>query len=171
VRKLSAIFVLCCLLFLTAGYHLLYHYRIAEARQEMKQRLLSANKEGLTRLVLSNEELRQLAWEDAKEFHYRGEMYDVVRLVKNAGGMTIWCLPDQKEEALLDHYFKTRQRSSEHSSDTILKVLATQYLLPSATMLSAPAWKGEKPVCLYTFFLPQISALITTPPPRVCSFV
>ncbi|HEU4901448.1 MAG TPA: hypothetical protein VFT06_01620, partial [Flavisolibacter sp.] len=102
---------------------------------------------------------------------YRGEMYDLVRLVKNAGGMTIWCLSDQKEEALLDHFFKSQQRSSEHSSDTILKVLATQYLLPSVAMLTALAKKGEKPVCLYTFFLPRISKLIATPPPRVGTFV
>lgn len=171
MRKLSAILVLCCLLFLTAGYHLLYHYRLAEARQEMKLRILSANTEGLTRLVLTNEELNQLAWEDANEFHYRGEMYDVVSLVKNAGGATIWCLSDKKEDALLDHYFKTQQRSSEHSSDTILKVLATQFLLPSASLLPAPNWKSEQPVCLYTFFLPQIAERIATPPPRIGAFI
>lgn len=171
MRKLSAILVLCCLLFLTAGYHLLYHYRVAEVKGEMKQRLLSANTEGFTKLVLSNEELGQLAWENASEFHYHGEMYDVVRLEKKAGGLTIWCLSDKKEEALLDHYFKTQKRSSEHSSDSIIKVLGTQYLQPFVSLLPAPVCEKYKPASLYTFFLPQMVALIATPPPRVCSVV
>jgi len=39
----------------------------------------------------------QLKWEHDREFEYRGEMYDIVKLEQSADSITYWCIHDKAE--------------------------------------------------------------------------
>lgn len=166
MRQLFAILTLCCLLFLVAGYHLLYHYRITEAKQEMRQALLRVNAEGVSKLSFSRAELASLEWEDPSEFRYRGEMYDVLKVEKKGDSVVVWCLSDDKESALLNAYTDTQNQSSGSPSTILLKVLHSPYLPSVAVTVFSPEERRPKNATLFLFYLPQTDGAIVTPPPQ-----
>lgn len=171
MRKLFAILLFCCFFLVTAGYHLLYCFRIAEAKQEMKNFLIHSLKEDVTEFYFSEAEMAQLNWEETNEFRYQGKMYDVINLEKKEGRILIRCVSDTKETALLDNYFKTHRQTSENSSShAILKLIASPYLPSSVALLHVTGKKTEKDFAGFSSNLPSAERRIPTPPPQVCSF-
>lgn len=169
MRKIFAILALCCLLFLTAGYHLLYHIRIAEAKQMMKKDLLSAKAEEMTKLVFSKEEKTSLAWEGSDEFQFKGEMYDVLKAEMVNGKLIIWCVVDKKETTLLDDYLKIQKQSSENSSsNSIVKIITLPFLPAMASEVSSLSSAVQKAFPRLLIFFPNTEKSIPTPPPLVC---
>lgn len=51
----------------------------------------------LTLLSFTQKELSQLNWKDAKEFEYKGEMYDIVEREQKGNTTLFWCWKDEKE--------------------------------------------------------------------------
>ncbi|HET7898656.1 MAG TPA: hypothetical protein VFL47_13325 [Flavisolibacter sp.] len=168
MRKLFAILLLCCLLFVTAGYHLLYYFRIAEAKREMRTHLRYATNPDITTFRLSETEAAQLAWEDETEFFYEGDMYDVLSLNQEKDKVVIRCVSDQKETALAEHYLKTQKQSPAHSSGAILKLLNAPFL-PSQPEFFSTLKEAIAPVNQKPFFTWQnADKPILTPPPKDC---
>lgn len=153
-----------------AGYHLLYHYRITEAKLEMRQALLRANIEGVSTLSFSRAELASLEWEDASEFRYQGEMYDVLNVEKKGDSVLIRCLSDEKESALLKAYTDTQKQSSGSPSTILLKVLGSPYLPSTTATIFSFESRLQKNSTPFLFYLPQTDGTIVTPPPQVASF-
>jgi hypothetical protein len=134
----------------------------------MKTALLQAKTGDLRQLSFTTAEWASLEWEDASEFSYQGDMYDVVRQVRQGGSVTAWCLSDEKETALLTAYLNTQKQTSENSSSNkILKILLSQYLPASVTfqlpVTGAPQLKNT----FLVVALPEEATTITTPPPRM----
>lgn len=169
MRKLFAIFLLCCLLFLTAGYHLLYYVRLAEAKKEMKKQLLQSPSAAIVEFSFTEKQMASLEWEEAKEFRFGGEMYDVVRMTKQNGKTVIHCVSDKTETALLNAYLKTQKRSAENSSaNTILKLITANYLPSSVAWLPSPEGEKQQTAAWFSLFLPDTERTLLTPPPQSC---
>ena len=133
----------------------------------MKRSLLSAKNEQLVCFEFSNAELASLHWEDANEFHYGNEMYDVLKRESTQGKTKLFCVSDKKEKTLLEAYLKTQKQSSRTSSNTIAKLLTTVFLSVNPTPLSSPEETSIEKRSRFCFFIPQRSTLILIPPPKV----
>jgi hypothetical protein len=169
VRKLFSILSLCCLFFITGGYHFVCRFRIAEAKQEMKKELLRSRKNEATELILSPDEISLLVWENSSEFHYKNEMYDVVRIEKQDGKTIICCVSDKKEKALVEHYLKVQKQSSEkNNSNSVLKLLSVRFIPPVVIAINAPVQVLPTAFAHYLLSIPLSEQSIPTPPPKVC---
>jgi len=152
-----------------AGYYVLYRYRLAEVKKEMRRELLSGRAENMTKLVFDETAAQSLQWENTGEFQYEGGMYDVVKLEKTAGQLVVWCLSDQQETALLNDYVKAQKQSSESSPiHAIQKIISTQFLPSSIVFVLDPVQLTSKPSSNLAFILPAVDKLILTPPPQAC---
>jgi len=76
--------------------------RLAWVRQDADVVLAAdATEQTLVRLTFALADVDDLLeWEHAREFEYRGEMYDVARTEKAADSITYWCHHDMKESSL-----------------------------------------------------------------------
>lgn len=169
VRKLFAILLLCCLLFLIAGYQVLYLYRIAEAKAQMKETLRQTPSSAVLQLRFSESEFTALEWEEAQEFRYKGEMYDVLSLRHQNGATVIACLPDKLETSLVDAFLKTQKQTPENSpTQTILKLLTTGFLPSQMVSIAVPEKDQRKIQSSILVFLPDVPRALLTPPPQDC---
>ncbi len=135
----------------------------------MKTQMLSTESREVTKLVFSNDQLKEISWEENTEFSYQDEMYDVIKLEKSNGKTIIWCLADKKETALVGQYLKSRKQSSEkNGSDQILKLLTTQFLPSTQKDFIVPLQLQQQIFNLYQLSIPAIANAIITPPPKVC---
>lgn len=149
------------------GYHLLFRFRIAEAKEEMKKELLSANKDEVTRLVFSAGEMEALHWEDESEFQYKNEMYDVLKVEQDKAQIIIWCISDKKETTLIDQYLAVNKQSSEkNTSGTFLKLLTAQFLPSKEVVLPSPNTIYQQNFPHYLCKIPIGETGIPVPPPK-----
>lgn len=74
-------------------------YRI---RKEVKRQIIAGiDKNELVLLTFSRAAINtDLRWEHAREFEYRGEMYDIVETNETGDSISYWCWWDHRETAL-----------------------------------------------------------------------
>ncbi|MCB2407847.1 hypothetical protein LGH74_07655 [Hymenobacter sp. BT178] len=94
------------LLFLynTVGFYPAYTWRQHQFRREAEhQRRAQLPDAALTRVQVARTPLAgaELQWQEANEFRWRGQLYDVVRQRADADSITYFCWHDQGEEKLL----------------------------------------------------------------------
>lgn len=77
-------------------------HRKAVVRREVKHMLMAGvDRDELVRFTFSRQEAKQqLTWKHAKEFAYRGQMYDVVDSAVQGDSVTYWCWWDSEETRL-----------------------------------------------------------------------
>ena len=74
------------------------------------------SKDDLVEFRFSEEEERtQVEWEHAKEFEYRGEMYDVVSVEVKGDTSYYWCWKDHKETKLNEQLNQLVASALEHN--------------------------------------------------------
>ena len=169
MRKLFAIIAVCCLLFVTGGYHLYFELRIVEAKRQMRKELLLVPKNNVTKLIVSEKEKEALQWEDRLELRYKDEMYDVIKMEEQNGQTIIWCISDKKETWLINQYLKTQKQSSEgNSSAEILKLLTVQFIPAIVLSLAVPIQLKKQHFFDDQLKTPSFLHLVPTPPPKVC---
>lgn len=103
------------------GNYFLYRHQQHIIRREIKRQIFAGIPETALDVIEHNKELR---WEeDGKEFHFGGEMYDIVKTKVINGKKIYYCIADKKEKKLIDNYGKsvnstddrTTNKQSEHS--------------------------------------------------------
>jgi hypothetical protein len=168
--KSAAFLLLILLFFITAGYHFLFKIQIAEAKTEMKSRMLQISDDALVKMEFDATQLSSLDWENDSEFTLNGEMYDVVENHTENGKTTILCLPDGKETALVAAYQQVQKNNpNEKNTSNIFFKLITAPFLPSSMVKFQNIPRDTK-----NRFISNSSQLLTsirrilTPPPRVC---
>lgn len=101
MKKLPAIFFICCLLVPYTGFMFL-QYQKAMVHKEVKQQMIAGiGKEELVllRFTLVESETN-LRWEHSGEFEFHDEMYDVVVSETRGDSIFYWCWWDRKETKL-----------------------------------------------------------------------
>lgn len=144
--------------------------RLAEVKKEMRAEVLSHDESIATRLVFTDNELKELQWEEeSSEFVYRGEMYDVIKIQKDGGKTIVWCIDDRKETALITTYLKFHKQSPEKNpSNSLLKFLTIQFEPTAFCELTPLVSNHSFNYSLYTFTLPFSEGSILLPPPKSC---
>lgn len=161
--------LLSCLLFVSAGYHLLFLMQRQQIRKEMKALLLhnAVRRQELTVLQLTPQEYKT-ALVEASEIRLGSELYDVLEVKHNGDLLTLTCLPDKKEKALLEAYIRGTQKNNDgqHPMQQLVKLMTApcepaamwQLQMPESNLTAAPA-----------FFIAALSDAdreILLPPPR-----
>ena len=102
MKKYIGIFLLLCLLLPSAGTYVWLTFHKKNLKKEVKRKLIAGiNKEELVLLQFSKAEVeKKLKWEHAKEFEYKGQMYDVVETRITKDSISYWCWWDYKETKL-----------------------------------------------------------------------
>lgn len=121
MRKSVSILLMPILLFNLGGYYLwfsaLQFKRQEEVRQEIRKGL---KEEDLTLFVVPAEGESGLHWiKPDKEFRYKGEMYDVVKIKTFQQKKYCYCLNDSKEKQLITHF--NRSHNSKRDTEKKLK--------------------------------------------------
>jgi hypothetical protein len=100
MKKLISIVLLILFSFDFAGYFLLFSVLRSLIRYSVKEQIkrdLPSNE--LTCIIVNCG--NEIEWKEKNEFRYRGELFDVVKSVKNADGTTgYYCLADKEETQL-----------------------------------------------------------------------
>lgn len=94
------------MLFQSTGLYLMHQVQVSYVRHEMKQRIKAGVPEDeLVVLKISkSEELDEDIFEreHSREFRYKGQMYDVIRLVEQGDTTVYTCIHDVKESGLFE---------------------------------------------------------------------
>jgi hypothetical protein len=171
VKKITAIFLLFCLVFASAGYHFVFRFQIMQAKQEMKKQLKTSDrhKEDITKFKFTGDKLDQLEWENENEFRFNGHMYDVISKHQENGSVDIRCIADEKETALLDQYMKINRSNipGKKALNSLIQLICAQFLPPSEPTLNYfPSLPTKFPTHISGLF--SMAYPIQTPPPRHC---
>ena len=173
VRKYISLILLSCLLLTIFGYHFIYLLRLQEIKAEMKQYLLSTQNKEVTifRISLSDSlTLSKFQWENENEFSYNTSMYDVLQKKVTGNYLIVYCVPDEKETALIENYKKLNRDNYPVSKEkwaSVLKLISTAFVPVAFSSHSYPK------SCKRKFYSNSFSLLISrshnviTPPPEL----
>jgi len=102
LKKAACILILFCFIAPFPGSIAWYQLQKKEIRKEVKQKIKAGmTKEELVILTFLSSFVKQsLRWENAGEFEYNGQMYDVVKTEIHGDTIHFWCFLDHKESAL-----------------------------------------------------------------------
>jgi len=169
VKKIQAFILLICLFLTVNGYHYIYQYRIAEARQEMHEMIRDKTASPLiTTIELSPADMASIEWESAHEFRFHEKMYDLVSRKDHNGRVYLSCIADEKESGLSNAYREANRHNRPGNAplEELLRLAATPFLQPS---IEIPAYipienKSLRPNVDESLL--QAPAAVTTPPPE-----
>lgn len=105
MKKSAAIFLLAIFLFNIVGYFLAFSVVKYQVRKEIKKQIkLGLPESELTFLHIAKSDEDELSWvESGKEFIYKDQMYDVVRVESKQDTTIYQCIKDTQEDALFAH--------------------------------------------------------------------
>lgn len=108
-------------------------------------------------------------WEDAQEFSYRGEMYDVIETKTADGKLYITCINDSKEKELISRMTditKNQNNKPAKNGSTIQLMLCLLFIQPASFTLLAPYSATASPRDFYKVSFCSACKEIITPPPQ-----
>jgi hypothetical protein len=172
LKKIVSILLLFCLLLNIVGYHVIFYFRQAEIKAEMKNSLLiGANSEDETCFAFSlndKKSIDKLDWDGHDEFKLNGQMYDVIEKKIERGKLVIRCISDKKETALLESFNQmNNENNSKRKLALLMQLVNSCYL--AATNSETLITYRPVPSIIH----PQIDAFtsevhdVLTPPPQI----
>jgi hypothetical protein len=127
LKKTAAIFLVFLMLFLVAGYHFYFNLQLWQVKKEMKGNIASVNKSSLERFHFSKHEYASLEWQEENEFSFNGNLYDVVEKKVTENSITVICISDKKETALLTAQMHAREDANKNNA-VLLKLISIQFI-------------------------------------------
>ncbi len=151
MRNGIAIFLLLVLGCPLVGTRAILLLRKKAIRKEVKARIVAGvGKHELVHFVFSKTDSQtKLRWEHAREFEYRGEMYDIVESEIRGDSTAYWCIWD-KAETQLNRQLATLTASATNTDPPYQT--AIQQLFDFLKNLFPPA-QQQRPVAM-TAFIP-----------------
>ncbi len=110
MRKLVFILLTSVFLFNTGGYYLWFSVLKQNIHKEIRQEIEKGLKEkDLSLIIVSESNKTGICWtKPDKEFKYKGEMYDVVKVKIKNQKKYYYCINDSKENRLIAHFDKSK---------------------------------------------------------------
>lgn len=148
-------------------------HRKSEIREAVKAQIIAGvGQNELVQLSFSNKQIKsELRWEHAREFEYRGEMYDVVRSQQRADSITYWCIHD-RAETQINQQLETLTAAATGSDPQQQNSLGNFFNFLKSLFCKQPA--EAQPIVavaspsshFYLFSKQTYSPLPTAPPPE-----
>lgn len=175
MKKALSILFLFIFIYNLFGYYTVFKVLQNHVRDEVKQRIKhSVPDDELVLISVSATDNYSLIWtKPNKEFRYRGEMYDIVRLETKRDLILYYCIHDFKESKLFanidDHIQRHIADNPEQRKEVenILIKLAKVYFFQVISINSPD--ETQLDVKYETYFLTYNSIClgIVTPPPKL----
>ena len=151
-----------------AGYYFIYVIQVAEAREEMKERLIANLPDSMLEDFVLEDHASSISWqEEGKEFYLNNELYDVARTKIINGKTHLFCMNDTRETGVLSDLKKALNNSGDNkNSKSTLKFQFPVYTINDVpVIISHPVQIRQfsfvlKPI-LHTAFLD-----VSAPPPK-----
>ncbi len=171
MKKIFAILLLLSFSVQITGYHLFFHIKQTTIKKSVRNRIRRAIEEGrVEQFVFTGEQAKTLAWDDEKEFHFKGEMYDVIEKKEVNGMVHIRCIRDKKETELVSGYHKMTKDdfsgSSKKRASLLLKLISTLYTPVSNTGMETFPRYGTLNWAVSASPLFFSNTEVLTPPPQ-----
>jgi len=128
LKQLGSIVLLMLLVFPFAGTYCWLHYEKVAIRKAVKKELLMGMDDSkLVKLEFTQFEIATLLnWHHAKEFEYRGQMYDIVRQSSTSNTHIYWCFRDHAEtrlnnqlSSLVNKLINQDKQRQQHQKETL----------------------------------------------------
>ena len=165
LRKYLALIVLMFFLFNIVGYYLLFSYVKnniqKEVRREIRQGLAEKD---LTIITVPISDESGICWLKAgKEFTYRGEMFDVVKIKIVKDKKCFYCINDTKEKKLISDFSKNNE--SGPKARKLLSNFQYIYILQAGCFLNIIETSNHD-YCIRSFATASTVKEVTLPPPK-----
>ena len=168
MKKSFSIALLMVFFYGIIGFYVNFQIEQCRVKEEIKEKIINNLPENkLTILKISSCENDKIEWiEQGKEFRYKGEMFDLVKVKKVNGTTIYYCFCDSKESNLISSLDKLVKDQCDHSqSRSVQKKQVINYFfhegLFSQSLDSSPVHYFTY-TNGYNFICPEV----TTPPPR-----
>ena len=134
--------------------------------------LKNIDKEDLTCLQFSENEIDHIDWENANEFEFKGKMYDVVTSEKINGIIYFYCWNDQKETALNQKIDDTLEMllGTDNEDEDDKEVLAKLYKSFSPTSNASTfvlIEEAQNRIFIYRADFTSLESDPPSPPPQI----
>ena len=115
MKKLISVGILCIFLYNIGGYYLWFSILQTNIQNEIEEEIEAGSKnEDLALIIVPADNDQGICWiKPNKEFRYKGEMYDVVKIKNLPGKRYYYCLNDKKEKQLIAGFDKTHNTKKE----------------------------------------------------------
>jgi hypothetical protein len=107
LKGIVPVLLVAVFLYNVFGFYVVFQVNRAKVRSEMKQQLADARKKVHVLRIFDPERTPAFRRIHAKEFSYKGQMFDVLREVRQGRTTLFYCLRDVKEEILMAGLRKT----------------------------------------------------------------
>ncbi|MDQ3047741.1 MAG: hypothetical protein M3R27_09355 [Bacteroidota bacterium] len=139
MKKAAVILLLGIFLFNLGGYFVAFKALEFQAKKEIKAQIKNGIPENeMIRIVINSSNSSELDWiKSDKEFRYKGEMYDIVRIEIKNSGTEYFCIQDKQEKILFanleDHIRQhisdnkpLKNKTAKELKDHVLKVYSSE---------------------------------------------
>jgi hypothetical protein len=147
-----------------------------QAKEHIEHMLLQQLPDNRLEVFENPESHTSFVWEEkGEEFHYKNEMYDVVREKQVNGKTLVYCVNDRKEsqiynclEALVNRQLGDNNTTTGAANHYLIRLLTQVYILSDKqpTLFSLVGSQHNK-LCYYTIGYPSLFLEIASPPPKV----
>ena len=133
-----------------------------EIRKEIKSGLKD---DELTLIIESNDKKSDLQWiETGKEFRYKGEMFDVVRVKIKNEKKYYYCINDTKEKELIANFNK--HHNSKKDNEKRIKRMLNNYYFPQHSFYLINTYVSDFVYVPFDFHNKSNVIDILSPPPK-----
>lgn len=166
MKRTTSLLLILLFLFNTGGSYLIFRMQQSEARRESEETINSqkALKDVIVLAFRQNHE-EGLVWvRPGKEFTFRGELYDVVK-VTSCGNMKYYhCYNDSREKKLIAGYQKSNHSRKE--PDKKRKASNNIIFFSQKCLFSRTLYPSCYTYPLYEFYYLSEIPVTPTPPPK-----
>jgi len=164
--KLSSLLLVIILLFNVCGYYIIFNVVQNNIRHDIKEQIREGMTESeLTMIEITVQNEAEIRWiEHNREFTYRGNMYDVVKIKPVRDGKILYCINDIRERKLITDFAKKNE--SNQKAKKLLGNFSTNFL-PQPGLLRYINESSDQDFLLYTFDIQSKIKETADPPPKL----
>jgi hypothetical protein len=165
LRKYLSVIVLMFFIFNIVGYYLWFSYVKNNIQKEVRQEIRRGLAEkDLTLITVPIGDESGIRWiKPGKEFTFRGEMYDVVKIKILKDKKIYSCINDTKEKKLIADFAKNNESSSK--TKRLLGHFHYTYIIQPDNLFHIIE-SSNHDYCIKSFELESAVKEVTLPPPK-----
>lgn len=158
--------MLTVILYNTGGYYLWYSTKQNYLQKEVRKHIREGLKEkDLTLIVVKDGNDGELSWiKKGREFSYKGNLYDIVKIKVRGLRSYYYCINDKSEKKLISD-FKKSQSSKKEAEKRIKRLINSNFYSPITLQINK-LYTTDFKYPAFDFHYKSGILKIPSPPPR-----
>jgi hypothetical protein len=127
IRRILFFFIISAIIWNSGAYYIFFKTQQVCIRRSINREARNIDEQDIVYVEFSDQDSSGISWIKLnKEFVYRGELYDVVRVERSSKSNIYFCIRDTKEKKLIEDYAKNPEKDNGLSNIArILQKLVT----------------------------------------------